>query len=133
MAIKDYSTSADGIETQFAANHVGHFLLTKLLMEKMLAGGKGARIINVSSQGYMSGGIRVDDYNFKVRKILRCSQYKRNLQKPAKTISSKTERRTLQPLARIRPIKDRKHSHGRPSCKIAKAQRRRRLRHHSRS
>ena len=66
MAIKEYSTSVDGIETQFAANHIGHFLLTKLLMEKILAAGAGARIINVSSQGYMSGGVRVDDYNFKV-------------------------------------------------------------------
>ena len=66
MAIKDYTVSRDGIEMQFAANHVGHFLLTSLLMNKILSAGSGARIVNVSSLGYMSGGIRVDDYNFKV-------------------------------------------------------------------
>ena len=66
MAIKEYTTSTDGVEMQLAANHVGHFLLTKLLMDKILLAGKGARIVNVSSLGYMSGGIRVDDYNFNV-------------------------------------------------------------------
>lgn len=66
MALKDYQKSKDGIEMQLAANHVGHFLLTNLLMPKILATGKGARIINVASFGYMSGAIRFDDPNFKV-------------------------------------------------------------------
>lgn len=65
MAIKDYTPSKDGNEMQFAANHLGHFLLTNLLMPKIIAAGKGARIINVSSFGYMSGGVRFDDPNFK--------------------------------------------------------------------
>ncbi|KAH8597032.1 hypothetical protein B0O99DRAFT_569733 [Bisporella sp. PMI_857] len=65
MAIKDYTTSKDGIEYQFAANHVGHFLLTNLLMDKLFAAGGGARIINVSSFGCLSGGVRFDDWNFK--------------------------------------------------------------------
>jgi hypothetical protein len=30
-----------------ATNHVGHFLSTNLLMEKILAAGKGARIIKI--------------------------------------------------------------------------------------
>lgn len=66
MAIKDYTTTKEGIEMQFGANHVGHFLLTNLLIPKLLATGKGARIINVSSFGYMSGGVRFDDPNFQV-------------------------------------------------------------------
>ena len=66
MAVKEYKKSKDGIEMQFAANHIGHFLLTNLLMPKILAAGKGARIVNVSSFGYMSGGVRFDDQNFKV-------------------------------------------------------------------
>lgn len=67
MAIKTYTTTADGIETQFGSNHVGHFLLTKLLMPKILAAGKGARVINVGSFGYLTGGVQFDDHNFKVR------------------------------------------------------------------
>lgn len=66
MAIKDYTTTVDGIETQFAVNHVGHFLLTNLLMDSIIAAGPGARIVNVSSFGYISGGVRFDDWNFNV-------------------------------------------------------------------
>lgn len=66
MAIKEYTATKDGIELQFASNHVGHFLLTNLLMPKILAAGEGARVINVASFGYMSGGVRFDDPNFKV-------------------------------------------------------------------
>ena len=67
MAIENYTLSTDGIEQHFAANHIGHFLLTSLLMHKILLAGPGARIVFVSSLGYMSGGIRVNDYNFDVR------------------------------------------------------------------
>lgn len=77
MAIKDYTTSVDGIEMQFAANHVGHFLLMKLLMDKILSAGNGARIVSVTSLGYMSGGVRIDDYNFKVLTRSRASPYVR--------------------------------------------------------
>lgn len=68
MGIKDYEKSVDGIEMQFAANHVGHFLLTNLLMDKILkAGGEeGARIVNVSSGGYICSRVRFEDWNFKV-------------------------------------------------------------------
>ena len=66
MALKDYATTKEGIEMQFGSNHVGHFLLTNLLMPKLLAAGKGARVVNVSSFGYMSGGVYFDDPNFKV-------------------------------------------------------------------
>lgn len=65
MGIPKYKTSKDGIELQFAANHVGHFLLTNLLMPEIIAAGPDSRIINVSSLGYMSGGVHFDDPNFK--------------------------------------------------------------------
>ena len=67
MALKDYATTKDGIEMQLGSNHVGHFLLTNLLLPKLLAAGGGARIVNVSSFGYMSGGVRFDDPSFQVR------------------------------------------------------------------
>lgn len=62
MAIADYQKSVDGIEMQFAANHIGHFLLTNLLVSKM---GKGSRIVTLTSTGFALSDVR-DDYNFSV-------------------------------------------------------------------
>ncbi|EGN92743.1 hypothetical protein SERLA73DRAFT_79315 [Serpula lacrymans var. lacrymans S7.3] len=59
-----YEKSVDGIELQFATNHIGHFLLTKLVMQKILNAGPGSRIVNVSSVGHRMAGVRFDDYNF---------------------------------------------------------------------
>jgi NAD(P)-dependent dehydrogenase (short-subunit alcohol dehydrogenase family) len=64
-----YAKTEDGIESQFGTNHIGHFLLTNLLMDKILAAGAGARIVNVSSSA-IRGTIRYDDYNFQVRPLL---------------------------------------------------------------
>lgn len=44
----DLQLSEDGIEMQFATNHLGHFLLTNLLMDELKAADR-ARIINLSS------------------------------------------------------------------------------------
>jgi len=62
-----YSTTKEGYEIQFGTNHVGHALLTKLLLPTMLETAKqpGAdvRIINVSSMGHrlaISKGIEFD-------------------------------------------------------------------------
>ena len=64
MAVKDYQTTPDGIELQFGTNYIGHFLLTNLLLPQILAAGKTARIVNITSNGYTLGGVRFDDYNF---------------------------------------------------------------------
>src|SRR5512133_3934792 len=44
---RDRETTIDGYETMFATNHLGPFLLTYLLMDKLLASGS-ARIINIT-------------------------------------------------------------------------------------
>lgn len=54
----------EGNELQFATGHLGHFLLTNLLMPKLLRRDGSARIVNVSSSGNKMGGIRWADPNF---------------------------------------------------------------------
>lgn len=50
----------DGLETTFAVNHIGYFLLTRLLEPKLVASAP-ARVVNVSSRAHRSGTIRFDD------------------------------------------------------------------------
>lgn len=68
MALNEFETTKEGIELQFGANHIGHFLLTNLVIGKVLAAGKGegARIVNLSSTGFELNGVRFDDWNFEV-------------------------------------------------------------------
>lgn len=51
--------SADGVEMTFAANHLGHFVLTLNLMPLLEKG--QARIINVSSEAHKTGRIDFED------------------------------------------------------------------------
>ncbi|KAI1138121.1 retinol dehydrogenase 13 [Hypoxylon sp. FL0543] len=64
MAIKEYTLDKQGYEMQLSSNHLGHFLLTNLIMPKILAAGPGARIVNVTSKGHRISPFRFDDYNF---------------------------------------------------------------------
>ncbi|KAH7379159.1 short-chain dehydrogenase [Phaeosphaeria sp. MPI-PUGE-AT-0046c] len=58
-----WGKTVDGIEQHFATNHVGHFLFTNLIMNKIIAA--RGRIISVSSGAHLYGPVRFDDYNFK--------------------------------------------------------------------
>lgn len=65
-----FMLSHDNIELQFATNHLGHFLLTNLLLETMKntahESKKEGRIVNVSSEGHRfaySEGIRFEKIN----------------------------------------------------------------------
>ncbi|EDO03652.1 hypothetical protein SS1G_06133 [Sclerotinia sclerotiorum 1980 UF-70] len=65
MVVRDYTTSKQGIESQFAVNYLGHFLLTNLLIDRILAAREeGAIIVNVGSLGYELGEVNLDDINF---------------------------------------------------------------------
>ncbi|MFG2640184.1 oxidoreductase [Streptomyces sp. NPDC048370] len=52
--------SAQGHELQFAANHLGHFALTGLLLDR-LASGVEPRVVTVSSLKHRKGRLRFDD------------------------------------------------------------------------
>src|SRR5260370_24510740 len=55
-----YCRTADGFEMQFGTNHLGHFALTGLLLDMLLAT-DAARVVNVSSGAHRMGRIRFDD------------------------------------------------------------------------
>jgi NAD(P)-dependent dehydrogenase (short-subunit alcohol dehydrogenase family) len=59
MALPQRRT-ADGFEMQFGTNHLGHFALTGLLLELLLAE-PGARIVTLSSTAHRPGRMRFDD------------------------------------------------------------------------
>jgi NAD(P)-dependent dehydrogenase (short-subunit alcohol dehydrogenase family) len=59
MAIP-YRRTADGFEMQFGTNHLGHFALTGLLLDRLLAT-PGARVVTVSSNAHKFGAMRWDD------------------------------------------------------------------------
>jgi NAD(P)-dependent dehydrogenase (short-subunit alcohol dehydrogenase family) len=55
-----HRTTTDGFELQFGTNHLGHFALTGLLLEKM-QDRDGARVVNVSSGAHRFGRIDFED------------------------------------------------------------------------
>ncbi|XP_056872204.1 retinol dehydrogenase 14b [Takifugu flavidus] len=57
-----YSKTEDGFEMQFGVNHLGHFLLTHLLLD-LLKASSPSRIVVVSSKLYKYGDINFDDLN----------------------------------------------------------------------
>jgi NAD(P)-dependent dehydrogenase (short-subunit alcohol dehydrogenase family) len=57
--------TAEGFETQFGTNHLGHFLLVNLLADLIPPGG---RIVCVSSVGHQFGDLDLNDPNFEHRR-----------------------------------------------------------------
>ena len=65
MAPRAYATSKDGVEGQFAACHLGHVLLTNLLISDGIVS-SGSVVVSVGSLGYQLGEVNLDDINFNV-------------------------------------------------------------------
>lgn len=73
MACDDAKT-ADGFEMQFGTNHIGHFLLTNLLMP-LVEKGDHPRIVNLSSRGHHIAPVDFDDPNFENRPYEKWQSY----------------------------------------------------------
>ena len=76
MNLPERTINDDGIEMQFATNHVGHYLFTCLIMPKLIQAAKNnpkgaTRVVNVSSLSPTVGAMRWSDMNFeKINKDL---------------------------------------------------------------
>jgi len=62
--------TADGFETHFGTNHLGHFALTCLLANRITD-----RVICVSSAMYVLGQLDLDDLNWRARRYRKWSAY----------------------------------------------------------
>jgi NAD(P)-dependent dehydrogenase (short-subunit alcohol dehydrogenase family) len=56
-----FGHTADGFETQFGTNHLGHFVLVNRIASLIVPGG---RLVNVSSSGHRYADVDLDDPNF---------------------------------------------------------------------
>jgi NAD(P)-dependent dehydrogenase (short-subunit alcohol dehydrogenase family) len=54
-------TTADGFETQFGTNHLGHFVLINRIVSLLRP---GSRVVNLSSLGHRGADVDLDDPNF---------------------------------------------------------------------
>lgn len=69
LMVPEHRFTKEGIEFQFGTNHIGPFLFTNLLMDKMRRATSEAtpgatRIVNVSSSAHSFSPLRFSDYNF---------------------------------------------------------------------
>lgn len=62
MALPKRIETADGFEMQFGTNHLGHFALTGLLLDRLLAT-PNSRVVNVSSNAHKLGSIDFGNLN----------------------------------------------------------------------
>ncbi len=62
IMVPPYGKTAQGFETQFGVNHLGHFALTGLLLDR-LTQTPGTRVVAVSSVAHYFGTINFDDLN----------------------------------------------------------------------
>jgi NAD(P)-dependent dehydrogenase (short-subunit alcohol dehydrogenase family) len=56
-----FGHTADGFETQFGTNHLGHFVLVNRIAPLMPT---GSRLVNLSSSGHRYANVDLDDPNF---------------------------------------------------------------------
>jgi len=67
--------TADGFETQFGTNHLGHFVLVNRLRPLL---GRGSRVVNLSSAGHRFSDVDLEDPNFEHTPYLEFLAYGRS-------------------------------------------------------
>ncbi len=69
LVLRKRTVTEDGHETQFQVNHLGHFLLTNLLRDQLVAGAP-ARVVNVASGAHKTArkGLDFDDLDWARRR-----------------------------------------------------------------
>jgi NAD(P)-dependent dehydrogenase (short-subunit alcohol dehydrogenase family) len=61
LALQHREETVDGYEKVFAVNHLAPYLLTRLLLDRLVASAP-SRIVNVASDAYTFGAMEPDDY-----------------------------------------------------------------------
>ncbi|KAF7560334.1 hypothetical protein G7046_g3812 [Stylonectria norvegica] len=74
MCLPERTLTEDGIEMHFATNHIGHWLLTCLIMPKLIKAAEGkpqgsVRVVNVSSASPIISNMRWSDVNFDMKNL----------------------------------------------------------------
>ena len=64
MAVRTFQKSVDGVESQFAAGYLGHFLLTNLIVDKLVAA--NGIVLNMTSTAYKLDEVNTEDPNSEV-------------------------------------------------------------------
>ena len=65
-----FGHTADGFETQFGTNHLGHFVLVNRIASLM---GAGSRLINLASSGHRFSNVDLEDPDLSTRPMNRSS------------------------------------------------------------
>ncbi|MCT4643384.1 MAG: SDR family NAD(P)-dependent oxidoreductase, partial [Carboxylicivirga sp.] len=71
---KEKGYTAEGHETHFGTNHLGHFLLTGLLFDLLIITPQ-SRVVTLSSGGYKQGNLNFNDLNWDQRPYHRVKTY----------------------------------------------------------
>jgi NAD(P)-dependent dehydrogenase (short-subunit alcohol dehydrogenase family) len=66
VLVTEKQLTVDGVELQFATNHLGHFALALRLHDALAAAG-GARVVSVSSEAHLRAPLAFDDLSFASR------------------------------------------------------------------
>jgi NAD(P)-dependent dehydrogenase (short-subunit alcohol dehydrogenase family) len=80
LVLQDRRVTTDGFEQTFGVNHLGHFLLTDLLLDRLRANPNGSRVVVVSSHAHKMArrGLDFDDLQTEHRRYRGFAAYSRS-------------------------------------------------------
>ncbi|ATQ45124.1 SDR family NAD(P)-dependent oxidoreductase [Caulobacter mirabilis] len=70
-----FGKTADGFETQFGTNHLGHFVFVNRIASLM---GPGSRLVNLASSGHRFSDVNLEDPNFETTEYTEFGAYGRS-------------------------------------------------------